>query len=83
MLPILSTASLIRVTAMGWRSGLKLGGPTNEIGKLGKLFYCRVRRFLPSGMGSEFASDVIPSDRILGSSKLHSLGLVLAARFLC
>jgi hypothetical protein len=32
-------------------------------------------------MGSEFASDGLSSDRILGSSSFHYLGLVLAPRF--
>ncbi|CAA9407210.1 hypothetical protein AVDCRST_MAG84-6424, partial [uncultured Microcoleus sp.] len=54
-----------------------------ESDKLGKLFYCRVRRFLPSGMDSEFAPDVAKSDRIFSSSKLHSVGALLAFGFQC
>jgi hypothetical protein len=40
-----------------------------------------VHRFQLSRLGSEFASDGSESDRILGSSSFHYLGLVLAPRF--
>ena len=56
---------------------------TNESDVLGKLFCRRVHRFLPSRMGSEFASDGNESDRLLGRSSIYFVGSVLAARFLC
>jgi hypothetical protein len=42
-----------------------------------------VHRFLTPGVGSEFASDRLSSDRISDSSKLYLLGSLLAPRFLC
>jgi hypothetical protein len=60
---------------------LKSGVNPNESDSSGKLFRCRVHRFQLSRLGSEFASDGIKSDRILGSSSIYFVGLVLAPRF--
>ncbi|MEG3849821.1 hypothetical protein QT971_21020 [Microcoleus sp. herbarium19] len=55
---------------------------TNESDVSGKLFYRRVHRFQLPRLDSEFASDVIQSDRLFGSSSLYFVGFVLAPRFL-